>query len=444
MPAAPQTAETASNMSTPLVLIIESTNSGLCTLFVEAIQALGAQPILLAADPSAYSEPPGLGLECIVVDTSSRRELLEASIGLRRRGPLSGVLCYSDYFVWSASWLACKLGLPGPQECAVRACRNKWTQRLRLQRAGVPMPRFKSAKSPAEAVHLASALTYPVVVKPLRGSGSIGVRLCRSSAEVAEWSAALLETGRDGRGRRLPYRVLIEENIEGAEYSIEIFNGVVIGITAKHLGQEPYFLEVGHDFPAPVRQEEASALTETALRAVAALGLALGPAHVEIRSSGAGPRLIEVNPRLAGGMIPEIVRIATGVDLVTQTVRLAMSETVCVEPKYRRHASIRFVIPAESGRLLGIENVASVRQMAGVRDVTLRIKAGSEIRLRGDWRDRIGWVITAGASGEESRKAAISALARLELRMMAVDGARVSSADMQGGASITQPAGGQA
>ncbi|UXX92169.1 ATP-grasp domain-containing protein [Streptomyces sp. AD2-2] len=46
------------------------------------------------------------------------------------------------------------------------------------------------------------------------------------------------------------------------------------------------------------------AVTETAEAAVRALGIVLGPAHVELRLGPEGPVLIEVNPRLAGGWIP--------------------------------------------------------------------------------------------------------------------------------------------
>ncbi|GAA3348503.1 hypothetical protein GCM10020358_67200 [Amorphoplanes nipponensis] len=153
----------------------------------------------------------------------------------------------------------------------------------------------------------AADLGPPVVVKPVTGSGSAGVRLCADAGEVAEWAARLL--GGDG-GPTGP--ILVETAVRGPEFSVETFDGVVRAVVGKRLGPEPWFVEIGHDVPAPVPAAVRAELGETTRRALAALGLGWGAAHTELRLSAAGPVVIEVNPRLAGGMIPAAVRAATG------------------------------------------------------------------------------------------------------------------------------------
>jgi biotin carboxylase len=78
----------------------------------------------------------------------------------------------------------------------------------------------------------------------------------------------------------------------------------VIGITAKHLSPPPLFVEIGHDFPAALDQNESATVHKTALSALAAVGFDFGPAHTEIRLTQEGPVVVEINPWLAGGMIP--------------------------------------------------------------------------------------------------------------------------------------------
>ena len=61
---------------------------------------------------------------------------------------------------------------------------------------------------------------------------------------------------------QLPDEVLIEEYLQGPEYSVEIFGGEIIGITRKYLSREPYFVEIGHDFPAQAPHKVLLALGE--------------------------------------------------------------------------------------------------------------------------------------------------------------------------------------
>src|SRR4029079_12563216 len=99
------------------------------------------------------------------------------------------------------------------------------------------------------------------------------------------------------------------------EVSVETLGTTVIGVTAKHLGHLPSFVECGHDFPSPSGAERVVRLLAGA--ALKALGLGFGPAHTEIRVGPRGPVVIEVNPRLAGGRRPTLVRPATARDPTT-------------------------------------------------------------------------------------------------------------------------------
>jgi len=158
---------------------------------------------------------------------------------------------------------------------AIRACRDKYEQRIRLAAAGVPGPAFAAAGTPGEAARAAARIGFPVVVKPGAGTGSTAVRRCEDTAEAAD--AARQALASDADPALPPQRlVLVEEYLAGAEYSAELIDDKVIGITRKRLGAEPYFLETGHDFPASLGAADAKALGGTAVAAVRALGLAWG------------------------------------------------------------------------------------------------------------------------------------------------------------------------
>jgi biotin carboxylase len=250
-------------------------------------------------------------------------------------------------------------------------------------------------------------------VKPTEGSGSVGVKLCCNPEEAAAQMRLLLEKKYNERGLPLPQEVLIEHYLDGPEYSVEVFGLQAVGVTRKHLSVEPYFVEVGHDFPATLTSQARCAIQEAATRALSAVGLSWGPAHVELRLTSAGPVVVEINPRLAGGFIPELVRLSTGIDLIEATVSAAISQVSDVHATSSKHASIRFLMPRATGVLGEIRGFEEAASLEGVADLALYRKAGDPLTAHGDFRDRLGHVISCHDSAERAIQVAQQALGML-------------------------------
>ncbi|MFL6136539.1 MAG: ATP-grasp domain-containing protein [Frankiaceae bacterium] len=393
-------------------VLVESNTTGSGRLFCAAATQLGLRPVLLARDPGRYPYVAADRIEHRVVDTGDPDAVLAACE--RLGGTVAGVVSSSEYYVGTAGEVARSLGLPHPDPDAVRACRDKSAQRALLRAAGLPSPAFAAAATADEAVEAAAAIGLPVVVKPVAGSGSIGVRRCASLPEVREAASYVLRT--DPAELALPPQpaVLVEEYLDGAEHSVETLDDQVIGVTRKHLGQEPHFVETGHDFPAPLPPADRVALAETALAALRALGLGWGAAHVELRHAPGGPpRVIEVNPRLAGGMIPRVVQEATGIDMIRHLVASAAGRPEPLRPTWHQAASIRFLLATADGRLTEIAGVADARRVPGVVEVGLIREAGHDIVLRQSFQDRLGYVIASAQDGAAAARAAEDGLRML-------------------------------
>lgn len=390
-------------MNRETLVFVESNTSGTGRLFARAAADLGFRPVLLAESPERYPWAQEDDVTTLVTSTSSESEVLAACATVAREGRLVGVTTSSDYFVAMAARVATRLALPGPGPVALSNARDKGMQRRILVEAGVACPSFTILESSQSAADAASALGFPVVVKPVDGSGSLGVALCATGAEVTAHVTALLARTHNERGIPLARRVVMESFIQGPEFSVETFAGRAIGVTRKHVAALPSFVERGHDFPAPLEDDERTALVDTAEAALAALELDFGPAHVELKRSPSGPVIVEVNPRLAGGFIPELVRHATGIDLVRETVRAASGGVPLLEPRHADHASIRFLFPPRDGTL---ERVDGLAQTGDVVDARVYRSPGAPVALRGDFRDRIGHVLAVAADGETARRAA--------------------------------------
>lgn len=388
------------------LVMVESNTTGTGRLFCAAAQRLGYRPMMFTRDPARYPYVAEDEIPHEVLDTTDLAALLRAGAGLD--GRIAGVTSSSEYSIGIAGAFARELGLPHQDPDAVAVCRDKSAQRARLGEAGLPGPRFASARTPGDAVAAAIDIGLPVVIKPVAGSGSIGVRLCTTGSEVRAAAGHILET--DHRELALPPQdsVLVEEYLDGPEYSVEVLGTRVVGITRKHLGPEPYFVETGHDFPAPLAEPERAALAEAALAALRALGLGHGPAHVELRLTAHGPRVVEVNPRLAGGMIPRLVQEAIGVDMILQTVAAAAGGAAPSGPSRSGAAAIRFLVPQTAGRLAWVGGAEEARRLPGVVDVVLNCQVGQDVVPGRSFRDRLGFVI---ASAGEAAAAAARAIA---------------------------------
>ena len=384
-------------MSASAILFAGSNTTGSGRLFVETARQLDLQPVLLSDRVDDYGLFDIGGLRIVRVDPLDLAAATDAARRIGRECPIAGVLTSSERCAAASAALAQTLGLPGPCPESVRLCRDKRHQRRVFDAAGVPSPRWRAATSLADARRATREFGLPVCVKPASASGSMGVRVVRSEDELeAAVREAIDRSEADGA-------IVVEELLIGPEYSVELFDLQVVGVTTTEFGGAAGTLERAHRFPAPLSTEESRWLGDVAIDALKALGLGFGPAHVEMRRTQHGPRLIEVNPRLAGGMIPELVRRAHGVDLVRATLERAIGRRPRLERRKARSAAIAFALAEAAGTVAP----ADPRLVDEGVDVALMLPSGTRIEPRGDFRDRFAYAIACDPCGD-------AALARAE------------------------------
>ncbi|GAA3681709.1 ATP-grasp domain-containing protein [Nonomuraea antimicrobica] len=388
-------------MSRERLLFVESNTTGTGMLALGTAARLGYEPVFLTADPSRYAGLERTGARVVRCDTGSAGSLREAATGPISgpiSGPIAGVTTTSEFYLAATAALAQELGLPGNPADVVRTCRDKAAVRLRLDRAGIPQPRWRCARSVDEVPEAVAAVGLPCVVKPVDDSGSANVRVCASVREAADQARVVLAVRRNVRGQPTAGTVLIEEYVAGPEYSVEMFShrgeARCVGVTRKTVGAPPYCVELGHLHPAGLTPAEESALVETVRAVLGALGVMTGPTHTEVKVGA----IIEVNCRLAGGMIPELVRLARGVDLLEQQLRCAVGEPPDLDARAGGYAGIHFITAGRAGTLRGVAGLERVARHPGIAQVTVTARRGAEVRPPRTAYDRLGFVIAAGDS----------------------------------------------
>jgi biotin carboxylase len=404
----------------PHFVFVESNTTGTGAIAVERLLGQRAKVTFLARRPGMYpflaaGALPDGRLAVRIVDTNAVEAVVREIGGLQRTAAVDAVLTFSEFYVGIVAEAARRLGFPYLAPAAARICRDKFATREALRGAGLATPAWWRLASLDEARAAAAQVVYPCVVKPPADSSSKGVRLVRDGRELLAHFAVLHGRRRNDRGQTLGGEVLVESLLTGPEVSVETVTlagggTAVVGITAKHLSPPPLFVEVGHDFPAALEPAVADRIAAEVRAALAAVGFDFGPAHTEVRLTAGGPVVVEINPRLAGGMIPELIRYAFGIDLLGAVLDQLRGQAPALRSTRRHWSSIRFLLADRSGRLAGARGLETARRLPGVREVSLLKPEGAALRPAEEAADRVGFVIASG----RSRRRVLAAVARAQ------------------------------
>ncbi len=281
-----------------------------------------------------------LGCATLSIADSQHAQSVEA--GLReclRNGPIDAVLSVLHQCVAPACFAARTLGLRATSANGVLNARDKGRCRDMLAERQIASVRYKTAANADEALEAADAIGYPVIIKPATGMGKVLTAIVRDKNALLlhfEQSVQKRDALERGIKDELNEQFIVEEVAQGPLYSAEIAadlhgNWSALTIVKRKTGLLNPVLEMGSTVPSGLDTAQYAQAERYAISVTKALGLDLGIFHLEFIMTADGPRLVEVNPRIAGGAIPDLVRTATGVNLFEILVRLFNGEPLPIE-----------------------------------------------------------------------------------------------------------------
>ncbi len=379
----------------------------------EAARRCGWESIGVDGNPGAPGVP--LADRFLQIDLKETSAIVAAAREERRLRGLDGVFTVGTDFSYPVAIAAAELGLPGtPPEAAKRAS-DKILMRRALAEAGVPVPRFlevgreQAGRDAAEeAVELG---LLPAVVKPVDNMGARGVRRVDAPGEL---DAAIVAA----RGHSPSGRVIVEEVIDGREYSIDalVVNGEVhiTGVADRHIFFSPYFIELGHTLPAELEGADRERLEEGFRRGVEAIGIRSGAAKGDVFLTPRGAVVGEIAARLSGGyMSGWTYPNASGISLVEKGMRLALGENPgSLEAPLRRTSAERAAVSIP-GIVRQVHGIEEARAEEGVTDLFLRCSPGDHVDMPRNNTEKVANVISVGDDRAAAVGAAERAIARL-------------------------------
>ena len=295
---------------------------------------------------------------------------------------LDGVVVFNDPPIRLAAAVAQRLGLPFHSPHTAELLTDKLAQRTALRDAGLPVPAFAAVRAGDDV----GEFPYPAVLKPRAGAGSRDTFKVTSAEQVA---AALSQC--DQTEEFILEEWLRDQNEEpGLSADLVSVESVVRDGVIEHLmvsGRFPFappFRETGNFMPSDFSRDDKEAMADLAGLAIEAMKVRHGLLHTEVKMTPDGPRIIEINGRLGGG-IPTLMDRIGGPSLHAWAVQLALGDDVGPVPVLADSpvAFFRWIVAPQSATAVeGMEGVDDLRALTGVEEVHVNRPSGSAVDAR--------------------------------------------------------------
>lgn len=333
----------------------------------------------------------------------------EAVLKVAREKQIDGIMSFGvDPGVVSAAYVQQQMGLPsfGPFE-SVEILQNKDKFRAFLNEHGFNVPKAKGYTKAEDAIADASILDYPIIVKPTDAAGSKGV----TRVDEPSLLKAAVEYAFD---KSLSGHIIIEDFIEkqGCSSDTDSFSEdgklKFVSFCAQRFdlnAPNPY-TPAAYSWPSTFTKEQEAYLTSEIQRLITLLGMKTDVYNIETRVGTNGkPYIMELTPRGGGNRLCEMLRYATGVDMITAMTRYIVGDSVpAIEQKpYNGHWAEIILHADESGTFDRLE--ISKDLPAEIVEEDLWVVKGDKVEGFEGANNAIGTLVLKFQTAEELEKA---------------------------------------
>ena len=334
----------------------------------------------------------------------------EAVLRVAREKQIDGIMSFGvDPGVVSASYVQNQLGLPsfGPFE-SVEILQNKDKFRAFLTEHGFNVPKAKGYNRAEDAMADVAIWDYPIIVKPTDAAGSKGV----TRVDNPEQLKAALDYAFE---KSISGHIIIEDFIEKVGCSSDTDSMSVDGrlVFTSFCAQRfdlnasnPY-TPAAYSWPSTFTAEQEAYLTSEIQRLITLLGLKTVVYNIETRIGTNGkPYIMELTPRGGGNRLCEMLRYATGVDMITAITRAIVGDPILepIEQKpYNGHWAEIILHADESGIFDQLE--ISKGLPAEIVEEDLWVENGDKVEGFEGANNAIGTLVLKFQTAEDLEKA---------------------------------------
>ena len=345
---------------------------------------LGIMPILVDANPHCYC----VSLTDYFIQASTQiPEQIVNKVNLflddNRNIRLAGVYTQGCDVEHSVAYCAQKLRLQGIPLYAANLCHNKIMTRTMFANHHIPQPKFFVIDKPY-TIEIPKEFKFPLVFKSIDNSASRGLTIVHKKKDILPAIKCALDNSNDKR-------VLVEEFLEGNEYSIDtvLYKGKLFkcGISDREfIKKNNYAIQYGSLTPSLLPQSKQLLMYKLMEKIAQCFGITNGALKGDLIIHKGKIKVLEVTARLSGGFDSQYRKpLSYGINLIRPTIQIACGhkpDLNCLEPQWKRYSKTFSIFP-KAGIVKEIKGFDAVRAIKGVAEVFCLVKVGDTI---GDYK----------------------------------------------------------
>ena len=258
----------------------------------------------------------------------------EAILNIAKKENIDGIVAYaSEPAALTAAYVSENLGLPGnPYKSVEILCnKDKFREFLTIHGFFTPKAQYYGTIEAAFEDINGDIFQKSVIVKPVDSSGSKGV----SHIKKGESKKTILKKLENAMNNSRRKYIIVEEFVEKYGYQVAGDGLSVNGrLVFRCFGNDHFdlhapnpFVPIAASFPYNMPDIVQEKIHSEIQRLLTLLRMKTGTYNFDLRiDKDYNVYLMEVAPRNGGNYIPQVIRYATGVDLVECAIKAAMGE----------------------------------------------------------------------------------------------------------------------
>lgn len=406
------------------IVFIETNKSGSSREAIKAAERLGYLTVLLTTRKKFLEqrdEFPDIH-QIYYVDRINVQQLRQKIYFLQRQGKhIVAVLSFIDPFVQVAAQLSEEFCETNLDVKAISKMEDKIQTRKTLE--GQSISPFYTVLNPKILREENRTFGYyitkytnslPLIVKSPTSTGSKDVLYAQNRYQLKTSIQTLM--------KKYPNQpILIEEYLRGPQYLLEVLvqNGEVhiVAVVEQKISKQDRFIVTGYGLLADVEKEMQDSLYEAATTVVRAFNIKNGACHLELKHVNGKWKLIEVNPRISGGVMNRLIEVGFGINLVQETIKLYIGEKASLHKRRKKFAYAHYITLNSKGRLKRVTGRYQALRHQGVEEVFIKPRKGMLLTPPLSMGHRYGYVLASADSLAKAKKIAENAAKEIQFHL---------------------------
>lgn len=293
---------------------------------------------------------PGIALvdKHYQVNFMDREKVLE----IARQECVEGVISNSEAAMTVVAYVSEKMNLVGNTLESILNVSSKIGFRMLQKKIGVYAPEYVLTASFEEAQQLADRLTFPIVIKPSKSSGSRGTTIVPDRSQFAKYREDWEICSRYSMDDQVVLEEYVEMDPPGHTIEAEVFvcNGQFLwdGLFTNLRRLDALSIPMTNVFPPLLSEEQLREVKENIERMFHGAGIVFGEYNIELFYTNTNKLFcIEINPRQGGSGMPDLVQKYSGVNMYRLLVTTVMGDNSYFEELLQEDREGRFVVRYE-------------------------------------------------------------------------------------------------